>query len=216
MPNTTNRVKLPYILQSQSQKEVTHNASLDLLDALLQAAMVSIGVNTPPGSPLAGDSYIVGTSPTGAWAGQVGNIAFYDSGWKFVTAREGLALWVNDEDVLYIYDGATWQSQAIAVYATLSGTAHTLDGSYVGKTILTTNASAVTLTLPNSLYAGFQCRVIQYGAGQVTFTPASGANRRNRQSHTKAAGQYAVCALEVVANAGGAAAEYILSGDTAV
>ena len=37
MPNTTNRVKLPYILQSQSQKEVTHNASLDLIDALLQA-----------------------------------------------------------------------------------------------------------------------------------------------------------------------------------
>ena len=35
MPNTTNRVKLPYILQSQSQKEVTHNASLDLIDALL-------------------------------------------------------------------------------------------------------------------------------------------------------------------------------------
>ena len=45
MPNTTNRVKLPYILQSQSQKEVTHNASLDLIDALLQAAMVSVGVN---------------------------------------------------------------------------------------------------------------------------------------------------------------------------
>jgi len=33
MPNTTNRVKLPYILGSQSQKEVTHNASLDLIDA---------------------------------------------------------------------------------------------------------------------------------------------------------------------------------------
>lgn len=40
MPNTTNRVKLPYILQSQSQKEITHNSGLDLIDALLQAAMV--------------------------------------------------------------------------------------------------------------------------------------------------------------------------------
>ena len=48
MPNTTNRVKLPYVLQSQSQKEVTLNSALDLVDALLQAAMVSIAVNTPP------------------------------------------------------------------------------------------------------------------------------------------------------------------------
>ena len=64
MANTTNRVKLPYILQSQSQKEVTHNAALDLIDALIQAAMVDISINTPPGSPSAGDCYMLpGTKP---------------------------------------------------------------------------------------------------------------------------------------------------------
>jgi hypothetical protein len=62
MPQTS-RLGLPYIVTSQAQKEVTHNASLDILDALLQAAMVSVSVNTPPGSPVAGDCYIVGTSP---------------------------------------------------------------------------------------------------------------------------------------------------------
>ena len=108
MANTTNRVKLPYILQSQSQKEVTHNASLDLLDALLQAAMVSVGVNTPPTSPAAGDSYIVGTSPTGAWAGQAKALAFYTTGWNFVTPWEGLTVWANDANLLYTYDGAAW------------------------------------------------------------------------------------------------------------
>ena len=106
MPNTTNRVKLPYILQSQSQKEVTHNASLDLIDALLQAAMVSVGVNTPPGSPVAGDSYIVGTSPTGAWAGQAKALAFYTTGWNFITPWEGLTVWANDVNTLYTYDGS--------------------------------------------------------------------------------------------------------------
>lgn len=108
MANTTNRVKLPYILQSQSQKEVTHNVSLDLIDALLQAAMVSVGVNTPPGSPAAGDCYIVGTSPTGAWAGQAKALAFYTTGWNFVTPWEGLTVWASDVNLLYTYDGSAW------------------------------------------------------------------------------------------------------------
>lgn len=212
---TTSHTNISLVEQSQAQKEVTVNAALTRIDALMNTGAKSRSTSAPPISPAQGDLYIVGSSPTGAWVGQGGKLAFYDQSWKFITPMEGMTLWVNDEDVTYVYDGANWQSQAIAVYATLSGTAHTLDGSYVNKTIITTNASAVTLTLPNSLYVGFQCRVIQYGAGQITFTPASGAFRRNRQSHTKAAGQYAVCALEVVANSGGAAAEYVLSGDTA-
>ena len=108
MPNTTNRVKLPYILQSQSQKEVTHNSGLDLIDALLQAACVSVSVNTPPGSPVAGDCYVVGTSPTGAWAGQAKAVAFYTTGWNFIAPWEGLTVWANDTNALNTYDGSAW------------------------------------------------------------------------------------------------------------
>lgn len=108
MPNTTNRVKLPYILQSQSQKEVTHNSGLDLIDSLLQAACVSVSVNTPPGSPVAGDCYVVGTSPTGAWAGQAKAVAFYTTGWNFIVPWEGLTVWANDTNILNTYDGSAW------------------------------------------------------------------------------------------------------------
>jgi len=108
MPNTTNRVKLPYILQSQSQKEVTHNSGLDLIDALLQAACVTVNLNTPPGSPAAGDCYVVGTSPTGAWAGQAKTVAFYTTGWNFITPWEGLTVWANDTNQLFTYDGSAW------------------------------------------------------------------------------------------------------------
>jgi len=212
---TTNHLSLTLVEQSQAQKEITVNTALSRIDAVLNTGAKSRTTATPPGSPAAGDVYIVATSPTGAWAGQAGNISYYDQSWKFITPREGCALWVEDEDVMYIYDGAAWQSQAITVYAPLTGTAHTLDGSYVGKTIHFTNAGAIVLTLPNSLYVGFKCRIVQGGAGQVTFTPASGASRRNRLSHTMTAGQWAVCTLEVIGNSGGAAAEYILSGDTA-
>ncbi len=115
MPNTSNRVKLPYVLQSQSQKEVTVNASLDLIDALLQAAVVSVGVNTPPGSPVAGDCYVVGTSPTGAWTGQGKAIAVYSTGWTFITPWEGLTVWAMDTNALNSYDGSAWGLTTAAV-----------------------------------------------------------------------------------------------------
>lgn len=115
MPNTTQRVKLPYVLQSQSQKEVTVNAAFDLLDVLLQAAVVSVGVNTPPGSPAAGDCYVVGTSPTGAWVGQAKAIAIYSTGWSFVTPWEGLTVWAMDSNALNSYDGSAWGLTTAAV-----------------------------------------------------------------------------------------------------
>ena len=108
MPNTTSRTKLPYVLQSQSQKEVTVNASFDLIDALLQSACITVNLNTPPGSPVAGDCYVVGTSPTGAWASQAKTLAFYTTGWNFITPWEGLTVWANDTNALFTYDGAAW------------------------------------------------------------------------------------------------------------
>lgn len=108
MSSTTHRIALPYILQSQSQKEVTHNASLNIIDVLLQAAVISIGGNTPPGSPAAGDCHIIGASPTGSWVGQADAFAFYTTGWNFIAPWEGLTVWANDANALYTYDGTGW------------------------------------------------------------------------------------------------------------
>lgn len=96
-----------------------------------------------------------------------------------------------------------------------TGTTYTLVAADTGKIVTLSNASAVVLTLPNSLPAGFACTVVQKGVGQVTFTPASGATRNNRSGHTKAAGQYAFCSLYVDNNSGGSAAAWMLGGDTA-
>lgn len=101
------------------------------------------------------------------------------------------------------------------VLNTQTGTTYTLQASDNGKVVELGNAAAITLTLPNSLAVGFNCLIRQTGAGQVTVTPASGATRRNRQSHTKLAGQWSEAALSVRTNAGGTAAEYVFSGDTA-
>ena len=51
--------------------------------------------------------------------------------------------------------------------------------------------------------------------GGVRLAAGSGATQRNRQSHTKLAGQWAPATIYVRANSGGAAAEYVFAGDTA-
>jgi len=96
-----------------------------------------------------------------------------------------------------------------------TGTTYTVQASDSGKIVECTNAGAITVTLPNSLAVGFCCTIVQGGAGQVTLSAASGAILRNRQSHTKTAGQWGGATLHVRANSGGSAAEYVLIGDTA-
>lgn len=99
--------------------------------------------------------------------------------------------------------------------STQTGTSYTLATTDKGTVIRFTNSSAIVVTLPNNLVAGFTVTILQMGAGQITFSPASGATLVNRQSFTKTAGQYAPAFLVVDVNSGGSAAEYVLGGDCA-
>jgi len=90
-----------------------------------------------------------------------------------------------------------------------TGTTYTIVASDAGKVITCNNGSAVTVTVPASLGAGFTCSVVQKGAGQVTFA-ASSTTINNRQSHTKIAGQHGVATLVSTASD-----VFVLAGDTA-
>ena len=62
--------------------------------------------------------------------------------------------------------------------------------------IIQSNASsAITVTIPAGLPTGFNCMVLQYGAGQITFSPAAGVTLINRNSYNKSIGQYALVTL---------------------
>lgn len=70
---------------------------------------------TPPGSPAAGDTYIVAASPTGAWAGLAGKVAIWSgSAWVFGTPRIGWVAYIEDEEVLSAYKAGGW-SAGIAI-----------------------------------------------------------------------------------------------------
>lgn len=80
------------------------------------------------------------------------------------------------------------------------------------RKIVFTSATGVTLTLPNSLPAGWECGIIQMGAGQVTVAAAAGGALLSRGSLTKTAGQYAQAYVVVTSNTG-TAAQVCLGGD---
>lgn len=70
---------------------------------------------TPPGSPAAGDTYIVAASPTGAWAGKAKDVAVWDgTAWVFYTPRTGWVTFIEDENKLSAYYSSAW-SAGIAI-----------------------------------------------------------------------------------------------------
>lgn len=65
----------------------------------------------PPGSPAAGDTYIVAASPTGAWAGQAGKVTVWSgASWVFGIPRIGWVAYIEDEEVLSAYKATGWSA----------------------------------------------------------------------------------------------------------
>lgn len=118
--STSPALGLPWIASQQDQPEVSHNEALLLIQALLVGVL---GLqNAPPGSPAAGDSYIVGTAGSGAWTGHDNQITIWDgSSWKFVpgyttagavipmgATHEGIVVWRKDSNALWVWTGSAW------------------------------------------------------------------------------------------------------------
>ncbi len=90
-----------------------------------------------------------------------------------------------------------------------TGTTYTLAATDNGKVITLDNGSAITVTIPAGLVDGFNCLLVQKGAGQVTVTKAGGGSLNNRSTQTKTAGRHAIVTIVHIGSE-----VYILSGDT--
>jgi len=74
---------------------------LDWQDSVLDKDLA-----TPPGEPGDGDRYIVAAAGTDAWNGHDEEIAeWLTDTWIFTTPNKGTAVWVEDENVNYVYNG---------------------------------------------------------------------------------------------------------------
>ena len=67
--SATPKLGITFLSAGQAQKEFAVNEGLQLLDLAAFPAVEQAGLNDPPASPVLGDCYIVGASPTGAWVG---------------------------------------------------------------------------------------------------------------------------------------------------
>lgn len=116
------RLSLPFLSPGQAQKEMYHNEALQLLDALVGACVEEGPRSAPPASPIPGQCYIVGVSPSGAWIGKETAIAAYTSGgWRFIAPFEGLSVHVKSLGVPACFRSGQWDIGAIHASAVMVG-----------------------------------------------------------------------------------------------
>ncbi|MCX5493087.1 DUF2793 domain-containing protein [Kaistia dalseonensis] len=105
----TPHLALPFLAAAQAQKHVTHNEALKRLDGIVQLAVEARGATTPPGAPAEGARYLLGTTPTGAWAGAGGQLAvFNDGAWWFATPETGWLAYDRAINQLVVLKPAGW------------------------------------------------------------------------------------------------------------
>lgn len=128
------------------------------------------------------------------------------------TGSAAVTNWGIDLTHANTWSGTQTFGPVMGTVSTQAATSYTLAATDCGTTIRFTNASAITLTLPDSIAAGCSVALLQVGAGQVTPTVSGGASLNSRPGYTKTAGQWALVGLTIDSNAG-SAAHYVLTGD---
>lgn len=109
MADMTDRHALPLLAAAQAQKEITHNEAITGLAMLAHPLAESMALSAPPASPAAGQMWIIGASPTGAWAGRGAHLALWTaSGWRFQAPSEGMLCWVKATAALATYRPTGW------------------------------------------------------------------------------------------------------------
>ncbi len=104
--SATNRFKLPNLFPGQAQKEFFVNEAHAIIDCLLHL-LVEAELTSPPASPAAGQSWLVGSGATGDWAGSDGFVALYTgSEWTFIEPAEGMRAYDAERQQSLIFTGA--------------------------------------------------------------------------------------------------------------
>lgn len=96
--------------------DIDFRALLRAFDALLQAGVISRALSAPPGSPADGDRYIIGGSPSGAWAGAANSItcwtmnnpAFSSGHWELFAPKPGWIVYSVADAAFYYWSGSAW------------------------------------------------------------------------------------------------------------
>lgn len=125
----------------------------------------------------------------------------------------------TSKNAVVVHDGATAggfpMSKQRTSFSTTSGTTYTLAATDADGAVTSTGGSAVTITLPSSVFvAGDIITILQLGAGQVTFAQGSGVTIQSTGATATAPKirvQYA--GAQVICTTGGATPTFSVVGD---
>ena len=206
------------LLANSAGNQVNANTTFTALDQLVMPRVVDKDLSTPPSSPANGAMYIVGASPTGAWAGKANNLAWWITSagaWTFIPPSAGMSVRVLDEvdsagaPINYVYSGAAWVLQASGgggpdnSTETVSISSGSLNLSSTTKEVVVVdlNQNVTSITMP----AGASGQAVNR---RIVFTQSGAANFTvsGWTSVTIEGGTAPVAATGV-----GAATEYMLS-----
>jgi len=134
---------------------------------------------------------------------------------KTISALTAVTSLDGSEPLPVVQSGSTKKATVSQVLTgqlvTESGTSRTLGATDNGKVILCTSGSAVTISCPDGLADGFNCTLIQMGAGKVTLAASGTATLNSYSGLLSTMGQYAVVsAIQVGSD------EFIAAGNLGV
>jgi hypothetical protein len=113
MSDISPRHAFPYLLPSQAQKHVTVNESLQLIDALMQCAVVSATQYVEPAAPQDGETWILPAARSGpSWdfiaPGSIA--AWLDGQFTAIAPPPGFLAYVADTGVFQLFNGTDWSA----------------------------------------------------------------------------------------------------------
>jgi len=133
---------LPELESAQNQKYLTVNQALERLDALVNLTVFNRTQTAPPGSPSAGDRYIVAATATGAFAGQEDKVVVrVGTQWIFFTPSEGWRAYDQGANQHITYNGTAWVNDSVSTASFSDGS---IDLLGVNATPDTTNRLSVS------------------------------------------------------------------------
>ncbi len=145
--------------------EVTYQSPVNSIGTLAwQNAVANRTTNTPPGSPSIGDRYIVGPSPTGAWAGNSNYIAQWTgTTWVLFAPSAGQVVFSVADNAWYDYTGSKW-----VVHESVTQEAVLTSGD-----VSLTATNSVSVSVPaGAVFYPDTCGIIVSAASGVTANPA--------------------------------------------
>jgi hypothetical protein len=209
-----------YNTAANGWKAGTDNNNI-LLDGLVQPNVVSASTTAPPGSPAAGDRYLVpATGATGAWAAKANQYAVWSGAvlatpaWVFAVPLEGWEIYVADKDRWVTFFGSAWVASRMRAAGkpfaagTIVGAALTLDLSQGAAfdVLLTANITTWTMSspMPSPDVSRVVVRVRQNATGGWTLVLPVGTKTPGAAGYTVSAAANAIDLLEFTSYDAGA------------